>query len=41
MSKNQKLKYLITFIDFSLFMKQCYHIVRSVEKTQKIKIQKL
>ena len=27
--------------DFSLFIKQCYHIVRGVEKIQKVKIEKL
>ena len=27
--------------DFSLFIKQCYHIVWSVEKIQKVKIQML
>ena len=27
--------------DFSLFIKQCYHIVWSVEKKQKVKIQML
>ena len=40
--RNQKFKDLIKFIeDFSLFIKQCYHIVWSVEKIQKVKIQKL
>ena len=27
--------------DFRLFIKQCYHIVRSIEKIQKVKTQKL
>ena len=27
--------------DFSLFIKQCYRIVWSIEKIQKVKIQKL
>ena len=26
--------------DFNLFIKQCYHIFRSVEKIQKIEVQK-
>ena len=40
--RNQKFKDLIKFIkDFSLFIKQCYHTVWSVEKIQKVKIQKL
>ena len=40
--RNHKFKDLIKFIeDFSLFIKQCYHIVWSVEKIQRIKIQKL
>ena len=37
-----KIKDLIKFIEyFSLFIKQCYHNVLSVEKIQKVKIQKL
>ena len=40
--RNQKIKDLIKLFDhFSLFIKQCYQIVWSVEKTQKVKIQKL
>ena len=38
----KKLKDLIKFIgDFSLFIKQCYHIVWSVKKIQKVNIKKL
>ena len=36
----KKIKDLIKFIeDFSLFLKQCYYSVWSVEKIQKVKIQ--
>ena len=39
---NQIFKDPIKFIvDFSLFTKQCYRIVWSVEKIQKVRIQKL
>ena len=39
---NKKFKDLIKFIkDFGLFIKQCYCIVWSAEKIQKVKIQKL
>ena len=40
--RNQKFKDLIKFIeDFALLIKQCYRIVLSAEKVQKVKIQKL
>ena len=40
--RNQNFQDLIKFIeDFSLFIKQSYSIAWSVEKIQKIKIQKL
>ena len=40
--KKSKIWRLKQFIeDLSLFTKQCYHIVWSVEKIQKVKIQKL
>ena len=39
--RNQKFKNLIKFFeDFSLFIKQCYHTVCSVEKIQRVKILK-
>ena len=43
MKKEKKIERLNQFIeDFSLLIKQCYHIiVGSVQKTQKKKIQKL
>ena len=41
-SKILQLNRLKQFMEyFSLFMKQCYRIVWSVEKIQKVKIQKL
>ena len=40
--EKQKFKDLIKFIeDFNLFIKQCYRVVWSAEKMQKVEIQKL
>ena len=41
-TRNKKFEDLVKFIeDFSLFIKQYYHIVWNVEKIQKVKIQML
>ena len=38
---NDKYKSLVIYQKFKLYIKQCYRIVCSVEKTQKVKTQKL